>query len=107
MVTVELAASLLAALFVLLLLCWGIWLVALQVVLIDAAGEVARQAARGDDAAVRAAQAQAPVGTRFTVRGGVTTVVTVRLEAAPLARGLPRVSLQSQAKVLTEPGARR
>ena len=48
MVTAELAVATLAALVVMLLLSLGVYLMVVQVRCIDTAGEVARQAARGE-----------------------------------------------------------
>ena len=62
MVTAELAVATLAALVIMLLLSWGIYLMVVQVRCIDTAGEVARQAARGDDAAVARAGGRRPRG---------------------------------------------
>ena len=52
MVTAELSVSILTALALLTMMCWAIYLVVLQLRCIDTASEVARQAARGDRAAV-------------------------------------------------------
>lgn len=104
MVTAELAVSTLAVLAVLTMLCCVIYLVVLQVRCMETAGEVARQAARGDRAAVRQAERDAPPGARVQVRSGrQTTSVTVRLDARPLARGLVVVPLHAEAEVATEP----
>ena len=67
MVTAELAVATLAALVIMLLLSWGIYLMVVQVRCIDTAGEVARQAARGDDAAVARARREAPAGARVKI----------------------------------------
>lgn len=104
MVTAELAVSTLAVLAVLTMLCWVIYVVVLQVRCMETAGEVARQAARGDRAAVRRAERDAPPGAHVQVRSGVqTTSVTVRLDARPLARWLVVVPLYAEAQVATEP----
>ena len=105
MVTAELAVSTLAAMAMLVLLCWGIYLVVMQLRCIDVATEVARQAARGDDAAVRRAEQQAPDGAVVSVRRGRSiTSVVVRLSARPFASWLVPVPLQAKAEVVPEPG---
>ena len=53
MVTAELAVAISAAVIVMVMLCWGIFLLVLQLRLVDTAGAVARQAARGDRAGSR------------------------------------------------------
>ena len=89
MVTAELAVATLAALAVLLLLSWGIYLMVMQVRCIDTAAEVARQAARGDDAAVARAQREAPAGARVHINRSEALVrVEVRVVARPLATDL-------------------
>lgn len=104
MVTAELSVAILAALAVLVMLCWGITLVALQLQCVDAAAEVARQSARGDEAAVRRAEQDAPDGARISVgHEGPVTKVRVDLSVKGLLPGLPTVTLSSDAVVLTEP----
>lgn len=104
MVTAELAVSTLAVLAVLTMLCWAIYLVVLQMRCMETAGEVARQAARGDQAAVRRAERDAPAGAHVSVRAGArTTSVSVRVNARPLARWLVVVPLHAEAEVATEP----
>lgn len=104
MVTAELSVAILAALAVLVMLCWGITLVALQLQCVDTAAEVARQSARGDEAAVREAKQDAPDGARVAVRHeGPVTKVRVDLSVKGLLPGLPTVTLSSDAEVLTEP----
>jgi hypothetical protein len=105
MVTAELAVSILAALAVLTMLCWAIFLVVMQMRCVDTAGEVARQAARGDRAGVARAKANAPQGASVQVSSrGTVTSVRVRLQARPLADWLVTVPLQAQAEVVSEPG---
>lgn len=104
MVTAELAVSTLAVLAVLTMMCWAIYLVVLQVRCVATAGEVARQAARGDQAAVRRAERNAPSGASVRVKAGrQTTSVVVTVRARPLARWLVAVPLQAEARVATEP----
>ena len=106
MVTAELAVSTLAVLAVLTMLCWAIYLVVLQVRCVGTAGEVARQAARGDQAAVRRAEQNAPPGARVAVTSSrQTTRAVVTVNARPLARWLLVVPLRAAAEVATEPSA--
>lgn len=105
MVTVELAVAISAAIAVMIMLCWGIALLVLQLRLVDTASAVARQAARGDRVAVGRAEAAAPAGTRVQVsRRGPTTRVSVRLETDPFGLLTPRVTLKAAAEVTDEPG---
>jgi hypothetical protein len=105
MVTAELAVATLAALAVMTMLCWGIYLVVMQMRIIDTAGEVARQSARGDRAAVQRAERDAPRGARVRVSSsGGATSVEVRLSARPFAEWLVAVPLRAEATVVREPG---
>ncbi len=105
MVTAELAVATLAATAMMIMLCWGIYLVVMQVRCIDVATEVARQAARGDAAAVRRAEREAPTGSVVSIdRGRSMTVVDVRLSARPFAAWLVAVPLRATAEVVPEPG---
>ena len=104
MVTAELAVAMLAAFSLVIMLCGGIGLLVTQMRLVDTAGEVARQAARGDDDAVREAEREAPAGAVVTTtRRGDRIEVEARLLAAPLG-GLPPVTLRATAEVVAEPG---
>lgn len=105
MVTAELAVATLAALTLLLMMLWGIYLVVMQLRCVDTAAAVARQAARGDQAGVRQARVDAPAGAQVSVstRAEVVTV-WVRLQARPIAPGLARVPLSARAEVAMEPG---
>lgn len=105
MVTAELAVSTLAVLALLTMLCWAIYLVVLQMRCMETAGEVARQAARGDQTAVRRAELDGPPGSRVQVRTGSETKVVVTLQARPFASWLVAVPLRAEAEVATEPGA--
>lgn len=108
MVTAELAVSTLAALAMLIMLCWGIYLLVMQMRCIDTAGEVARQAARGDKAAVQRARNDAPEGAQVRVSSGSQqTRVAVRLTARPFAHWLVAVPLHAEAEVATEPGLKK
>ena len=104
MVTAELAVTTLSAFTLLVMMCWGISLVVLQLRCIDTAAAVARQTARGDEAGVAHARSQAPAGAKVSVRQGRSLVtVTVRLTARPLADWLVAVPLQARAQVVPEP----
>ena len=104
MVTAELAVTTLAAFTLLIMMCWGISLVVMQLRCIDTAAAVARQTARGDQAGVARATANAPRGAKMAVqrRPGLVTV-TVRVAARPLADWLVTVPLQARAQVVPEP----
>ena len=104
--TAELAVATLAALAVLTMLCWCVFLLVSQMRIIDTAGEVARQAARHDDAGVERAKTDAPAGAQVRVSSGPqTTSVEVRLQARPFADWLVSVPLHAEAEVVTEPSA--
>ena len=104
MVTVELAVTTLAAMALLMMMAWGIYLVVMQLRLVDTAAAVARQAARGDRAAVTQLKAAAPDGAAVAVVEKTDLVtVTVRLAARPLAGWLVTVPLTAQAQVVPEP----
>lgn len=105
MVTAELAVAMLAAFTCVVMLCSGIGLLVTQMRCIDTAGEVARQAARNDDEAVREAKREAPQGAEITsTRRGDRIDVEVRLRAEPLGGWLPPVDLRARAEVVAEPG---
>ena len=117
MVTAELAVATLAAGALLVALSWGVFIITLQLRCIDSAAAVARQAARGDTAAVAAAKARAPLGATFEVRRTAELVtVDVVLLVQPFRFGavsstsrpateLGAVSLRSEANVVPEPGS--
>ncbi len=86
------------------MMCWGIFLVVIQLRCIDTAAAVARQAARGDQAGVARAKASAPQGAKVAVqRRPELVTVTVRVAARPLADWLVTVPLQARAAVVPEP----
>ena len=104
MVTAELAVTTLSAFTLLVMMCWGISLVVLQLRCIDTAAAVARQTARDDEAAVAHARSRAPAGATITVQRRPSLVtVTVRVAARPLADWLVVVPLQARAQVVPEP----
>jgi hypothetical protein len=108
MVTAELAVTTLAAFAVLIMMCWGIYLVVTQLRCVDAAAAIARQAAREDAVAVRKAKTAAPLGATIVIdkRPSLVTV-TVRVKAQPLGRWLVAVPLEARAQVIPEPAASR
>jgi len=104
MVTVELALSLIGLMLATMVGVWFLWVFGQQIRCVDTAREVARQLARGDDAAAQRAAAAAPAGSSVdSSRNGSEAVVTVRLSARPFAQ-LPAVPLQATAQVALEPG---
>ena len=104
MVTAELSVATLAVCALLVMLCWCIYLVVMQLRCIDTAAEVARQAARHDSAAVRRATLDAPSGARVSVSSSERAVrVTVRLDARPLTNWLLTVPLEAAAEAVPEP----
>lgn len=104
MVTVELALGSLAAALVTVVLSWVIAVVMLWGACNDLAAAVARQEARGDQAAVAKLERGKPTGARIEVRQQAEEItVTVRLAAQPWAGWLPQVPLQAEATVLREP----
>jgi hypothetical protein len=106
MVTAELAVTTLAAFALLTTMCWGVSLIVTQLRCVDAAAAIARQASRGDTAAVAKAKAAAPPGATIAIdeRPSLMTV-TVRVRARPLGRWLVAVPLEAQAHVVPEPKA--
>ena len=106
MVTAELAVTTLAAFAVLIMMCWGIYLLVTQLRCVDAAAAIARQAARDDTMAVSKAKAAAPAGATIVLDKGLSLVtVTVRVKARPLGRWLVAVPLEARAQVIPEPAA--
>ena len=67
MVTVELAVGMLTACLMAGMLGWTVSLVALQARCSDAAGQIARQLARGDQEAAQQAEEHMPDGAALTV----------------------------------------
>jgi hypothetical protein len=105
MVTAELAVATLAALALLTMMCWGVYLVVIQLRCTDTAAAVARLLARGDRAAAARAQAAAPPGATVVVERRPSLVaVTVRVQAKPTAGWLISVPLEARAEVVPEPG---
>lgn len=105
MVTVELAMGSLAAVGMLIMMCWVIFVVVQQVRCIDTATEVARQVARGDDAAAQQARKDAPAGAKVTmVEKSDVIRVEVLLEVQPFGDALGSVGVRADAEAVWEPG---
>jgi hypothetical protein len=115
MVTAELAVATLAAGVMLIMLSWGIFLITVQLRCMDSASAVARQIARGDDAAAAAARGRAPEGAGFELsESSELVIVKVRVSVRPFAfrsgaapahrSGLRAVKLGAEARVVPEPG---
>lgn len=103
-VTVEAAVAVSAVVVVLALCLAGIGCAIAQVQCVDAAREVARQLARGDDAAARSALGRVgPAGARLEVGGDAGTVV-VTVRGSPIGGLLP-VTLSATAVAVREPHA--
>ncbi|SDB80744.1 hypothetical protein GA0111570_10363 [Raineyella antarctica] len=104
MVTAELALGAVAVVMITVVLAWGLHLVTSQLLLEDTVAEVARQAARGDRAAVASARSDAPPGTRLEVlQESGALVVRAELDSGPPTH--PRaVVLTAEARVIAEPG---
>ena len=104
MITAELAFASIGAALACVLLAWTLTIVGLLVRCQDTAAEVARQEARGDQAAAQQARAGAPAGARVGVsRSSGKVTVVVELAAQPWAGWLPSVPLSARATVLREP----
>jgi hypothetical protein len=105
MVTAELAlGSLFVAAFV-MFIAWIVSVLMLYAGCQSTAGEVARQAARGDEAAVALAKKDAPGGSSVKIaRDGEQVVVTVVLKAKPWGPLMPSVRLEASATTISESG---
>ncbi len=104
MVTVEIAFASLGAAAALVLLAWVLSLVMLLAVCNDLATSVARQEARGDQAAVAKILRAKPDGAKVSIRQQAEQVkVTVDLAARPWAEWLPSVAMSASASVIREP----
>jgi hypothetical protein len=104
MVTLEIVFGLMIVLFFLSIAGWAIMLFAIQVGCVDAATNVARQAARGDEEAVERAKDRAPRDAVIKINdGGGQVNVTVRVTSRPLD-WLPGFDLEADATAMKEPG---
>jgi Flp pilus assembly protein TadG len=104
-VTVEAAFASIALVALLALLVAGIGVVLVQIQCVDAAGAIARQAARGDAPGVVEAEGHLPKGGHAEIRTTATTV-TVRVEArASLLPGSAvAIDIAAESTVVLEPG---
>lgn len=104
MVTVEIIFGLLIVMIFLAIAGWAIMIFAVQVGCVDAATNVARQAARGDRDAVQQAKAEAPRGAVITLdERGDAVHVTVRVSSRPFD-WFPAIDLSAGATAMKEPG---
>ncbi|MBO0813401.1 MAG: hypothetical protein J2P23_15350 [Microlunatus sp.] len=104
MVTVELVFSLLIISIMMAVFGWAILLFGVQIGCIDTARDIARQAARGDQQAVRAAEAEAPRGAAIKITSSHEEItVTVRVRSKPFDF-IPAINLSAAATALREPG---
>jgi hypothetical protein len=107
MVTVELVFGMLIIAILMAVFGWGILLFGVQVGCIDTARDVARQAARGDQDAVRLAESQAPHGaTTKIIRRGQQLTVQVRVRSKPFDF-VPAITVTAEATAVREPGEQR
>ncbi|MBK8461028.1 MAG: hypothetical protein IPL43_13325 [Micropruina sp.] len=103
MATVELAFASLVTVVVTYLMVALIAVIVAWTTCHDTAAEVARQAARHDQAAVSRVIGDRPAGSEVTIRrAGSDVVVTVKLLARPWGHWLPGVALEAEATVLSE-----
>lgn len=101
-VTVEAAIGLSVVVVVMALCVAGLAAMVAQVRTTDAAGEAARLAARGDEAAARAVvERLAPSGSELRLSG--SELVTARVVAPPLGGLLPGIRLGATAIAMREP----
>ncbi|SDS52749.1 TadE family type IV pilus minor pilin [Microlunatus soli] len=105
MVTVELVCGILIVMMMLAFFGWAISLFGTQAMCIDAASDIARQAARGDKDAVRRETASAPTGSTVDVDShGQEVTVIVKVTSKPFDF-VPAVTLQAQSTAVKEPGS--
>lgn len=104
MVTAELAVSILAAAFIAAGMCWVIGVIGTQVRCQDSASAIARQLARGDEAAADRARGSVPDGSDVQISdddGVVRVAVTAELHWGRLGP----VTVGGRATVTKEPHA--
>ena len=102
MVTAELAIGLLSAALATIALCWTVGLATLHIRCADVAAQVARYAARGDDAGATAAKSRAPANATIEMNdNGTSITVTVRAQST-LGRIGP-VTMSGSATMPKEP----
>lgn len=104
MVTLEVALGLLSLTSCLTVVVWLVAVLMAQLQIVDTATVVARQAARGDEAAVTRAEEAALPGAEITtdIDGGMARV-TVHYEARPFGPRFLSVPLSARAEVAMEP----
>lgn len=103
MVTAELAVGLLAVALLISMAAGLAGTLQLQARCVDAASEIARQAARGDDAAVDRAMADVPDGA-VVERHREDDVVVVTVRVPVRLANLPAFQLSATARTIVEPG---
>lgn len=105
-VTVEAAFASVGLVALLAVLVSAIGVVLVQVQCVDAAGAIARQAARGDATGVSEAESHLPRGGHVAVRTSASTVtVTVDAQATILPGSLVTIDLSAESTAVLEPGA--
>lgn len=104
-VTVEAAFASVGLVALLAVLVSAIGVVVVQVECVDAAGAIARQAARGDATGIAEAERHLPKDGHLTIRTTASTV-TVRVEANPsIIPGSPvTIDLAAESTAVLEPG---
>jgi len=102
MVTFELAVGILSAALVATMLCWMVSLVTLHIRCADAASQVARSAARGDQAGVAQAESRAPAGAQVQINQA-DGVVTVTVSAQSSLGVIGPVTMTGVATMPLEP----
>ena len=81
MVTAELAVGILSVALLAGIFCWVVAVIGVQIRCGDSAAQIARQTARGDQAAVQSARAGVPRDAEIDIRSsGSDVVVTVKAE---------------------------
>jgi len=102
MVTAELAVGLLSAALITAVLAWTLSLVALQARCEMTATAIARQVARGDDAAAASARSAGPAGADVSISRGASIVVHVSARSSwgPIGP----IEVAGRAELIPEPG---
>ena len=103
-VTVELVFGMMIVTMMLALFGWAVSLFGIQTMCVDSAGDIARQAARGDQAAVDREKSTAPKGSVIDIdTSGGEVRVAVKVRSQPLDF-IPGVTLEGTATAAQEPG---
>ena len=104
-VTVEAAFASVGLVALLAVLVSAIGVVLVQVQCVDAAGAIARQAARGDAAAVAEAESHLPKDGHVVIRTTATTVaVRVEAPASVVPGSALTIDLSAETTAVLEPG---